>query len=666
MATIRWQLRGLFLALMATGILWVDLMNYVHLGAAWEGSLHNPVTAVVYWGGAAALGLLLDLLAGLRLRRFFATLARVEAGEGPPLDAPRAAARAIRFPAEASLFLLIMAAVLSVLFHISDLRGAFLPALADPVTRTELLNTILRHMVVSLFLAILLFTFSQRFLQRGVAAFALREVPDRRRVPLGTRIALLVFGLAITYTSIFTTSPPGVPPGRMLLLYLPLAALTGVVGYLVAADTGRDLIAIADRLRVLAGGLRPDLFHRLPVTGQDEVTELLAAINSLQDRVEGEFRAIERDLQSARTIQTELLPHSWQAPPGWDIAAGLLPAQAVGGDFYDLIPLEGGRLGIAVGDAAGKGLPAALLMAFTVSLLRSHAPLHSRPGAVLAAVNRLLCGSLPPMAFVTAAYGVIDPVHWQITLASAGHPPPLLGDREAEPLSSLPLGVEPAAEFPEHTFALSPGGSFLLYSDGLPEAVGPAGDLFGTAGLEAATASPAPDAQSLVDRLLAAATGHAGGRPLADDIAVLAVVAPYHLRLELPSRHGAELTAAQAAAAFARAHGPAGRADDVATAVGEACLNAIVHGNGLREDLPVLVELQAGAGWLEATVGDQGGLFTPPEPAPKLAEQMAGDGPIHGFGLQWIGATADAMAVEALPRGKQVRLRFTAGGRCGV
>lgn len=679
MATIRWQLRGLFLALMAIGILWVDLMNYVRLGNAWQNSVHQGISALVYWGGAAALGLLLDLLAGLRLRRFFAALARVEAGEAlPPATAHPAVRTAIRFPAEASLFLLVMSVFLSFLFHFADLGPAFLPTLADPATRGELLNTILRHIVVALFLAILLFTFSQRFLQRGVASFALRDVPDPRRIPLGARVGLIVFGLAVTYTSIYATLPANVPSGRMLFFYLPLALLTGVVGYLVAADTGRDLNAIAGRLRVLAGRVRPDLFHRLPVTGQDEVTELLAAINALQDRVEAEFRAIERDLQAARSIQTELLPRTWQAPPGWDLAVRLLPAQAVGGDFYDLIPLPGGRLGIAVGDAAGKGLPAALLMASTISLLRSHAPLHASPAAVLAAVNRLLCGSLPPMTFVTAAYGILDPERRQITLASAGHLPPLVDGREAEPLSALPLGVEPEARYAERTYDLAPGSSFVLYSDGLPEAAGADGALFGTAGLAAALAAtgerlseggasgPATGAAGQVERLLAAVAAHAAGRPLADDIVVLSLVAPRCLRLEVPSQHGAELEAARAAAEFAHAHGPAGRAEDVETAVGEACLNALIHGNGLRPELPVVLELTAGPDWLEATVADQGPPFTPPEDVPSLAEQMAGDGPFHGFGLQLIRSTADEMRIEALPRGKQVRLRFTAGGGSSV
>lgn len=665
MATIRWQLRRLILWLVVAGVLWIHLVNYLQLGQTpltW--ARESPQDLVALWVGALAMGLLLDALAGLYLRSFFATLARLEAGRPvPPAHAEAAAVRAIDFPARASLALLGLAAGLTLVFHTVDdaAVGGLWHILLDPAQRGDQLETMLQEMTAALILAVLLFTFSQRLLQRAVANFGLRQIPAGRKLPVGVRFFLIVLTQAVMYTSLFTQS--GAPNQRMVWLYIVLGLLSGLVGYLVAMDAGQDLHAIAQRLRVLAAGVRPDLFHRLAVTGRDEVGELLAAINVLQDRVEDEFRAISRDLQAARSIQTEMLPRDWQPPPGWDLAVRLTPAQEVGGDFYDLISLGEGRFGVAVGDAAGKGLPAALLMASTVSLLRSHAPLHDRPGAVLAAVNRLLCSSLPPMTFVTAAYAVVDTGRREVTIASAGHLPPIIGGREAEPISSLPLGVEPDVHYLERTYSLGPGESFLLYSDGVVEARDQTGGLLGTSRVEELMGQSGATAGALLEGLVAAVAQHVdGSRSLADDMTVLVLVPPTELRLELPSRHGSELIAAAETARFVRTHGPADRADDAATAVGEACLNAILHGNGLGAEQPVVVHLLAGPGWLEATVTDNGPIFSPPEQPPVLQEQMEGDGPIGGWGLHVIRAMADAMRIEPLDQGKQVCLRFYARG----
>ncbi len=664
MGTIRWRLRWLLLGLMVAGVLWLHLSNYVLIGSTPLDMLREkPAAALIIWMGALALGLVLDALAGWHLRPFFRALAQLKAtGSLPPDRAEVAAALAIRWPEQASLWLLGLAMVLSLVFHAVEMPETLLQQWRDPVMRGEVLQNFLREMVLTLILALLLFTFSRRLLQRAVAAFALRQVPAGRPVPVGLRFAAVVVAQAAMYTSVFVSSAD-VPPGRLLWLYLPLGLVGTLVGYLVATDTGRDLSAIATRLRALAAGVRPDLFHRLAVTGRDEVAGLVAAINGLQDRVEGEFRAIERDLQAARSIQTEMLPRAWSVPPGWQVSARQVPAQEVGGDFYDIIPLGGRRFGVAVGDAAGKGLPAALLMASTVSLLRSHAPLHAGPGAVLAAMNRLLCSSLPPMTFVTVAYAVVDVEQRLVTWSSAGHLPPVIGGREAEPRGSLPLGVDPEVQYGECTCALPPGTPFLLFSDGLVEAHDPAGRLLGTAAVEALAGRAGIGADRLLTDLFAAVSRHGGGQPPADDVTALVLVPPAELQLELPSCYGSELLAAEATGDFARTYGPPGRADDVATAVGEACLNACVHGNGLQAGQLVQVRLVAGPDWLEATVADLGEMFVPPDRPPQIRDQMEGDGPIHGWGLHLMRATADAVVVEPLVRGKQVRLRFFAGGR---
>lgn len=657
------------MTLMGIGVGWIHLLNYVRLGRnPLDYSL--PVKAMM-WGGALAVGLLLDALAGFYLRPFFVTLRRLWSGEAlPPGQAEAAATRAIRFPERAATLLLAVSAAMILLHRAVSADGRLFALLAAPESRATMLSSMTRDMVLALLLALLLFTFSRRILRPGVAAFMLRTVPGTHRFPVGLRHALVVIVMGIFIITLVISAPENVPNRRLVWIYLPPVLLVSVVAYLLATDIGQDLRALARRLQMLAAGIRPARFGRFAVTELDEVGELVAAINTLQDRVESDFREHDRDMEAARSIQQGMLPRDWRLPPGWQLAAKLHPAREVGGDFYDLIDLGEGRFGLAVGDAAGKGLPAALLMASTVSLIRSHAPLHQRPGDVLAAVNRMLCASLPPMSFVTAVYAVVDTVRQEVRVASAGHYPPVLGGTELELPPALPLGVEPDVAYAEQVWSLASGEPLLIYSDGLIEGNDPSGRAGGpnwaaALGEPPITAAPPGEpprtAAALIARLMAPVSDRMEQGALYDDVTLVALIPPAVLDLAFPSRDGAELEAAAAAARFARSHGPADRADDIATAVGEACLNAIEHGHGFRAELPVRIRLVAGPGWLEATVADSGPPYTPPAAPPDLAAQMSGSGPIRGWGFHLIRSLADAVHLEPLADGKQLRMQF--GGR---
>ncbi|MFZ5817904.1 MAG: SpoIIE family protein phosphatase [Bacillota bacterium] len=653
---MRWRLRLLFLGLMAVGVCWIYLSNYVRQGRTL--AEYSLTITLLNWGGALFIGLLLDGLAGFYLRPFFRALARLRSGMAlAPQEGQAAALRAMRFPERASLLLLGVSAAMIPLHRAVLYRSDLMERLLSPERRAMLLSSMTRDMVLALLLALLLFTFSRRLLKQGVVAFGLREVPDPRRFPVGLRQALVVLVMGIFNATLFISAPEQIPTRRLIWIYLPPVTLTAMVAYLVASDTGRDLDAITGRLRMLAAGVRPDLFRRFAVTERDEVGDLVASINLMQNRVERELWEFERDMAAARSIQTGMLPHGWQLPPGWQLAARLHPAREVGGDFYDLIDLGEGRYGMVLGDAAGKGLPAALLMASTVSLIRSHAPLHQRPGEVLAAVNRLLCRSLPPMTFVTAVYVILDTVRNEIRVASAGHLPPMVGGQELPVIPALPLGIEPEVGYEEQVWPLAPGQPLLLYSDGLIEGAGIDSPLLDSRWTEALQ-EPCSDAEGLVRQLVEPLMDRARQSALQDDVTVLALIPPALLRFEVESEEGAELEAARRAAGFAREHGYPRRAEDVAGAVGEACLNAIAHGNRFRTGVPVRVTLSAGPDWLEATVADTGPLFAPPEGPPDLAAQMSGDGPIRGWGFHLIRSLSDAVQLESLPTGKQVRMRF--------
>ena len=187
----------------------------------------------------------------------------------------------------------------------------------------------------------------------------------------------------------------------------------------------------------------------------------------------------------ARRIQQASLPKEVPELEGWHLSPYYRPAREVGGDFYDFHPLSAGRLGLVVGDATGKGVPAALVMSTTCGMLRLAAQSYSSPGEMLQRVNEALFSSIPPNMFVTCFYGVLEPSSGRFTYANAGHDLPYLcrrvGGYEAEELRArgMPLGLMPGMSYEEKEVVLEDEEIALFYSDGLVEAHNPRGEMFG-------------------------------------------------------------------------------------------------------------------------------------------------------------------------------------------
>src|SRR5712692_2098347 len=191
---------------------------------------------------------------------------------------------------------------------------------------------------------------------------------------------------------------------------------------------------------------------------------------------------IEQELKIAQIIQQQFLPKSLPDLPSWHVAAFYRPARTVGGDFYDFIPLPDGRVMFVVGDVTDKGVPAALVMASTHSLLRDAAPRLISPGKVLGHVNDLLCADIPAHMFVTCLALLLDPGTGYLRFANAGHDVPYVRtvDGVAELRArGMPLGLMPGTSYEEKTFQMRPGDCALLHSDGLAEAHGPDREMFG-------------------------------------------------------------------------------------------------------------------------------------------------------------------------------------------
>lgn len=232
-----------------------------------------------------------------------------------------------------------------------------------------------------------------------------------------------------------------------------------------------------------------------------------------------------REAEEARTIQQALLPRSSPFVPGFVISGLSLPAGAVGGDWYDFIPLPGDRWGLVLADVSGKGTAAALLMSATRGMLRSLAPLGSGPGHVLTRLNNMLLEDFPDGRFVTMVYAELDPHQRTLRLASAGHLAPLLVD-PAEPSGyrwiqseqGLPLGIA-ASKFSETEIKLRPGSRVAFYSDGITEAELDSGEEYGPERLLAQLRSP----NFSPETLLADVGRFVNGTGLRDDATVILV-----------------------------------------------------------------------------------------------------------------------------------------------
>lgn len=231
------------------------------------------------------------------------------------------------------------------------------------------------------------------------------------------------------------------------------------------------------------------------------------------------------ELEVARQLQRDLLPQETPLWPGWRIAHSYRTAQEIGGDYYDFLPLDDGRWVVTVGDASGHGISAGLLMAIANASLKTAIELDSSPAAVLGLLNRVLERTGGRRAFMTLFYGVLDMRTGELEFASAGHPFPLLrrasGEIEELGQGAFPLGLRRQVEYKSHHLTLQPGDFLVLYSDGLPEAIG--GDSeqsFGFERLRQHLKHP-QSAQDLHDTILQSVDKHLGNTAPQDDLTLV-------------------------------------------------------------------------------------------------------------------------------------------------
>ena len=390
-----------------------------------------------------------------------------------------------------------------------------------------------------------------------------------------------------------------------------------------------------------------------------------------------ERERLEQELRVARIIQQTLLPKELPDLPGWKVDAHWQTARAVSGDFYDFISFPDGKLGLIAGDVTDKGVPAALVMATTRSILRAAAERFSSPGRILAHANELLCPDIPANMFVTCLCIILDPISGYLRLANAGHNLPALcktGGVQELRATGMPLGLMPGMTYEETDTSLEPGDCLLVYSDGLVEAHNPQQEMFGFPRLrECLPCSPQGGWQGentmigyLLEKLveftgptweqeddvtfvtLERQSSPTASVSLQDQAGVRGESWQILAEFSLPSEPGNEITAMNLVTEVVQdlILSPV-RLERLKTAVAEAAMNAMEHGNRYQEDLTVEIQVLLSATRLAVRITDHGGANPIPEPeAPDLEAKLAGLQSPRGWGLFLIKNMVDEMNVH--------------------
>ncbi len=385
----------------------------------------------------------------------------------------------------------------------------------------------------------------------------------------------------------------------------------------------------------------------------------LAQMVQQQEAEAQERERIEQELRVAALIQQTLLPKELPALEGWEIDAYYRPARAVGGDFYDFIAMPDGRLGIVVGDVTDKGVPAALVMATTRSTLRAAAQHKTDPGLILAEANDVLVAEIPPAMFVTCLFAALEPSTGALTFANAGHNLPYV--RTADGVielraTGMPLGLMPGMDYEVRTARLAPDEEMLLTSDGIVESHAPDGSMFGFERLMGLVGS-ARGRKQLTSVVLADLDNFCGpNHEQEDDVTMVSVRRTSSAAdsasafdgpqtFSVPSEDGNEREIMERVAAFAAEVGVNGATlDRLKTAVSEAAMNAIEHGNGSDPLLSVDVSVEHTGSAFKVRIEDFGaGPDLGSMETPDIDAKLAGEQSPRGWGLFLIEQMVDRL-----------------------
>ncbi|MGE5243708.1 MAG: PP2C family protein-serine/threonine phosphatase [Betaproteobacteria bacterium] len=346
-----------------------------------------------------------------------------------------------------------------------------------------------------------------RFFTRHLDLTELDGLPRHRRVARHIRLVFLAFAMKLS-------------PARRVVY--GAALLFAVIG-LAHLFRGIGFVTVG---MPFGFGARVDLPALVFREGTGALLLSLGLMNLLVLLELADRLSLKNDLEIAREIQQAMLPNGLFRAPGVETAGISRPANTVGGDFYDILPLPDGRLVVAVGDVAGKGSPAALLMALLLAILRTLVDEGLEPGELVTRLNAQVSRHAPASRFITLFYGIYTPGAGELVYVNAGHMPPMIvrrsGSCERLAEGGIALGMFERSTYTAGSASLAPGELLAVYSDGVTEAENRAGEPFDEQGLERAlTARRDMPVSDLASFVLSTVERHTADVRMADDLTVL-------------------------------------------------------------------------------------------------------------------------------------------------
>jgi sigma-B regulation protein RsbU (phosphoserine phosphatase) len=374
------------------------------------------------------------------------------------------------------------------------------------------------------------------------------DTPDNLRL-LSQMLSEQGYGVrAVTSGSRALASVQAAPPD-LILLDIKMPEMDGyqVCEALKADPETRDipiifisaLDALQDKVQAFAvGGVdyvtKPFQLEEVVARVETHLAlrRLQKQLQEANKRLQDTNSKMERELALAGEVQASFLPGELPDVPGWQLAAALKPARETSGDFYDVIPLSNGRLGVLIADVVDKGVGAALYMALSSTLIRTYAVEHpAQPELVLSAANRRILMDTQANQFVTVFYGILDPATGTLVYCNAGHCPPcFISARNGKAVQELvrtgvPLGIFEDETWEQGVVQIAPGDVLMLYTDGVTDAQNAQEAFFGGERLVAsARANVGRSARDIQDAVITAVDEFVGAAPRFDDVALMVVV----------------------------------------------------------------------------------------------------------------------------------------------
>ncbi|WP_102344800.1 PP2C family protein-serine/threonine phosphatase [Bacillus sp. Marseille-P3661] len=472
----------LYLLVGLEGVLFIEFQNVFILGRSWSYVLKYNLPFVL---GQNAVFIVAYYLFTVRQLKDVLRLERDGIATLNPSEREVLFKKLVRFPFVLFRFSIVFMVGLAVAFHIYALNFV---SHIDGKVLVNVLISFLREQSLGLLLTLTIIAALSKMLRPFILALHQPYI-ERIHVSLAKKILLVFFSILFIFISdimwIFFKSDGTIQDIliKIGITIVVLVCLSVLFIRLTIMDSIAHIQDVAKYVATTSKSDRESIHFNIPVTSTDEIAYLVGNFNTLQGKVRELYRELDEELMLAYTVQNHLLPTTYHNFGAIKVQGLAIPMKEVGGDFFDIIKINDKKIGILIGDVAGKGLPAALFTSVMIGLSKGKMNHEaSSPAELLETFNKLLFPMLSEGMYVTAGIAFIDLEDHTLTYASAGHVSPVVRSKSKTYLlehSSLPLGIDEDEKYSETSISLEDVETIVFYTDGIVEQRNERNEMFG-------------------------------------------------------------------------------------------------------------------------------------------------------------------------------------------